>query len=74
MKKFIVYTYFWPEEKGNGKDLYLAYLRYDSPCPRMKAFEVEAENGTKAKAKAIQLRKAIEKGNDWRDYERSQNK
>jgi hypothetical protein len=52
MKKFKVYTYYYPERK-----LCLAYTRYHPPTPGLKVYEVEATIGINAKKIAIKLRK-----------------
>lgn len=59
MRRFTVYTYYWPQEDGRAA-LVLAYTRYHRPSPQLKTYEVEAENGTKAKQIAVKLRRAEE--------------
>lgn len=65
MKEFTVYTYHYPKEEGQRRDLILAYTTYDRPSPHRKIYKVVAENGVKAKAIAIKMRREDETKKDW---------
>lgn len=58
MKTFTVYTYYWPANENQKRGMVFAYLRYNAPSERLKVYQIEAEDGQKAKAAAIKLRRA----------------
>jgi len=60
MKKFKVYTYYYPK-RGDYPAMFYAYTRYDRPSEEQKVYIIEAETGTKAKQIAIKMLKAEKK-------------
>jgi hypothetical protein len=63
MKEFTVYTYYHPKEEDGHREMVFAYTTYDRPAPHQKIYKIVAENGTKAKAIAIKMRREEERRN-----------
>lgn len=65
MRKYKVDTYYYPADSvQNESEMFLAYLTYQGSgtIGQKKTYEVEAENGTKAKQIALRMRKAEIRG------------
>jgi len=60
MKKFKVYTYYWPKIRDYPA-MFLAFTRLLRPREEQKIYIVEAETGTEAKRIAIKMLKAEKK-------------